>query len=89
MMILVAERRIAPRLPSSGPVEIFFDNPTPMSVHGELVETSATGFRATHQCKTLEAGVEIAYAREGQAGRARVVWTMVSGDRRVSGFMLL
>jgi hypothetical protein len=83
------DRRTAPRQPTSGRVELIFENPTLMVVAAELVETSATGFRAVHASSALEPGVEVEYRRSGAAGRARVVWTQVTQDARVSGFVTL
>jgi hypothetical protein len=83
------DRRIAPRRPASGSVELIFENPTPMAVAAELLDTSATGFRAVHTSVALEPGVEVEYRRSGAAGRARVVWTQITQDRRVSGFVKL
>jgi hypothetical protein len=83
------DRRSAPRQATSGRVELMFENPTPMAVAAELVETSATGFRALHASSALEPGVEVEYRRSGAAGRARVVWTQVTQDRRISGFVTL
>ncbi len=85
----ISERRRAERTPHSGPVEISFHNPAPMNFNAELIEMSSTGFRAAHHCKNLDPGTEIAYRREGAAGRARVIWTQVLQDHRVSGFLLL
>lgn len=83
------DRRTAPRQTTSGRVELIFENPTPMTVDAELMETSATGFRALHASSALEPGVEVEYRRSGAAGRARVVWTQITPDRRVSGFVTL
>lgn len=83
------DRRTAPRQAAAGRVELVFENPTPMAVVGELVDISATGFRARHASSALEPGVEVEYRRSGAAGRARVVWTQVTQDRRVSGFVTL
>jgi hypothetical protein len=83
------ERRVAPRQATSGRVELIFENPTPMVVAAELVDTSATGFRALHASSELEPGVEVEYRRSGAAGRARVVWTQITRDARVSGFVTL
>ena len=88
-MICVDERRTQPRQASSGPIEIHFDNPVPAVTRGELLDTSATGFRVRHDCKFLEAGLRISFSRAGQTGRARVVWTLIEGSNRVSGLMIL
>jgi hypothetical protein len=83
------DRRSAPRLVSSGRVEITFDNPAPVVVEAELVELSANGFRAVHDSKALAPGTEVHYRRAGAHGRARVIWTHVLDQRRVSGFVTL
>jgi hypothetical protein len=83
------DRRIEPRQATSGRIELIFENPTPMAVTAELVETSVTGFRALHTSSALEPGVEVEYRRADAAGRARVVWTQVTQDARVSGFVTL
>ncbi|HEY6347317.1 MAG TPA: hypothetical protein VIY49_37995 [Bryobacteraceae bacterium] len=83
------DRRNATRQAISGRVELIFENPTPMAVVGELMDISATGFRALHASSALEPGVEVEYQRSGAAGRARVVWTQVTQDARVSGFVTL
>ncbi|MGA7234630.1 MAG: hypothetical protein WBY44_03050 [Bryobacteraceae bacterium] len=83
------DRRVAVRTPADGAVEISFDFPVPTVIAAELVETSETGFRAVHDSKALEAGLEVCYQRPDAAGRARVIWTHVLNGRRVSGFMVL
>jgi len=76
-------------VPFSGRVELRFDDPVPFAVSAQLIELSSTGFRAAHHCKNLDPGTEVRYQREGASGRARVIWTHVLEDHRVSGFLLL
>jgi hypothetical protein len=83
------DRRVAVRTPAHGAVELSFDFPAPTVIAAELIETSATGFRAAHDSKALEAGLEVSYQRPNATGRARVVWTHVLNGRRVSGFIVL
>ncbi len=83
------DRRVAVRTPADGAVELSFDFPVPTVIVAELVETSATGFRAVHDSKALEAGLEVSYRGPRASGRARVVWTHVLNGRRVSGFIVL
>ncbi len=83
------DRRVAVRTPANGAVELSFDFPVPTVIAAELVETSATGFRAVHDSKALEAGLEVCYRRPDGSGRARVIWTHVLDGQRVSGFMVL
>jgi hypothetical protein len=83
------DRRRAERLPQSGAVEISFDDPNPVLVHGELIEVSELGFRAAHDSKALAPGMEVDYVRTGLSGRARVIWTHVLDGKCVSGFLIL
>jgi hypothetical protein len=83
------DRRAAVRTPARGAVEISFDFPAPTVIAAELIETSVTGFRAAHDSKALEPGLEVCYQRPRASGRARVIWTHVLNGRRESGFMVL
>ena len=82
------ERRSSPRKPESGRVEILFGDPVPVCIEAELVEASAMGFRVAHDSKSLEPGLEVYYRRSGELpAKARVIWTHVLGDKRISGFL--
>ena len=83
------DRRAEPRLPVSGRIEFSFDDPSPTVVEAELLESSSMGFRAVHESKALNPGIEVHYQRSGATGRARVIWTHVLNQRRVSGFVML
>jgi hypothetical protein len=64
------ERRREKRVPGSGIVEIAISNPAPLTIQAALVETSASGFRAAHDCQALEPGLAVSFIREGLSGRA-------------------
>jgi hypothetical protein len=83
------DRRVAERKVASGHVKLTFENPASSTIDAELVESSATGFRAVHDSLALEPGLEVAFQRPGRAGRARLIWTHVQEGRRVSGFVCL
>ena len=83
------ERRRVPRSPGSGRLKLQFENPVPAEVTAELIEVSSMGFRAAHDCASLDPGIEVTYQRDGGSGRARVIWTHVLDGRRMSGFLLL
>ena len=70
-------------------VEISLAAPVPMRIPAVLVETSATGFRASHDSKELEPGRAVHYERDGASGEARVIWTHVLEGRRMSGFLVV
>lgn len=82
------DRRVAPREPQSGALEISFEAPVSTTIPASLVETSSTGFRALHDSTALEPGLEVSFKREGASGQARVIWTHVLDGRRVSGFLV-
>jgi hypothetical protein len=83
------DRRAAPRLPSRERVTFSFDDPSPTLIEAELIESSSSGFRAVHDSKALNPGIDVEYHRAGANGRARVMWTHVLNQRRVSGFLTL
>ena len=87
--ISTAERRIAPRLPRTGGVELSYSDPLPSKVRAELIESSSSGFRAAHESARLVPGIEVQFSFAEKSGRARVIWTHVLQDHRISGFMLL
>jgi hypothetical protein len=83
------DRRTEPRVPSPGRIDFSFDDPSPTVVEAELIESSSSGFRAVHDSKVLNPGIEVQFHRDGASGRARVIWTHVLNQRRVSGFLTL
>jgi hypothetical protein len=83
------DRRREERSPQTGTVEISFDDPNPVVIVTELVETSDRGFRVTHDSRALAPGIEVRYSRVGSSGKARVMWTHVLDGRCVSGFLVL
>ncbi len=83
------ERRQEQRSPQSGAIEISFENPAPVTLKAELLETSGHGFRAAHDAQALAPGVEVKYAAANSKGTARVIWTHVLDGRCVSGFLIL
>jgi hypothetical protein len=83
------DRRNSERLPVSGRVAISFDNPVPVKLDVDMIESSATGFRAVHDSSALEAGLNVRYQETSASGYARVIWTHVLQGRRISGFLRL
>jgi hypothetical protein len=83
------ERRQEQRSPQSGTIEILFENPAPVILQAELIETSGHGFRCAHAAPGLAPGVEVRYATRSSKGTARVIWTHVLEGRCVSGFLIL
>ena len=84
-----SERRLWPRTPASGAVDILFEDPIPVTVAAELQETSERGFRIRHGSKELVPGLEVRLRRGGAVQHARVMWTHILDGRRESGCLLL
>ncbi|MGA3203949.1 MAG: hypothetical protein ABSF12_15790 [Bryobacteraceae bacterium] len=83
------DRRSEKRSPQFGAIEISFEDPTPVTVVGELIEISGRGFRASHNEKALAPGLEVHYKSATSSGRACVIWTHVQEGRCNSGFLIL
>ncbi len=54
-----------------------------------LVDISAHGFRARHQCGNLASGQTVAFEHPFGCGRARVAWTRIGSGAVESGFYVL
>ena len=89
MSTKLSERRQWPRTPASGTVEILFEDPMPVTVEAELLETSEQGFRIWHGSTELVPGLEVRLRRGGTVQRARVMWTHILDGRRESGCLIL
>ncbi len=83
------DRRNSIRTAVSGHIDLFLQAGAAVTIPASLIETSATGFRASHDSKALEPGLTVRFVRDGVSGAARVVWTHVLEGRRVSGFLVL
>lgn len=83
------ERRRANRTPSEGDVILVLTGHKRIELQGSLLDTSRTGFRATHAYPELSAGIEVSFTHQGASGRARVIWTRILGEQAESGFLIL
>jgi hypothetical protein len=84
------EKRCEPRVPAQGEVILNLDLPgVPREILGELLDVSARGFRAGHQCTVLSTGQDLTFQHAGARGRARVMWNRIAEGKVESGFMLL
>ena len=83
------ERRVEPRLPAQGEVILALSGPVPRMVSGLLLDTSRSGFRASHSSPLLETGSRVQFRYENAAGVARVCWNRSSGGRWETGFLIL
>jgi len=90
-----SEQRREPRRAARGSVEVKWSDPVPAVINGSLVDVSPSGFRMSHTCVALEAGLIVEFAYDEASGKARVVWTRVltqeshAALRVESGFVIL
>ena len=83
------ERRAEPRVEASGHVRLRITDYLGANLEGVLLDTSAQGFRASHNCPTLAAGQTVLFEHSRAKGRARVVWTRIDGEQVQSGFYVM
>jgi PilZ domain len=83
------ERRNEPRLPAAGEVVLALAGPVPRMISGQLLDTSRSGFRASHSSPLLETGSRVQFRFEQASGVARVCWNRSSGGRWETGFLIL
>lgn len=89
-----AEQRREPREAAGGIVRFSFRETGSKlalrKVRGQLVDRSAGGFRAEHDCSELTSGQVVRFRIGASArGQARVVWTRIQEDRVETGFVIL
>jgi len=84
-----ADRRREPRRPASGRVQLKFENEPPGEVQVELMDVSASGFRASHRHGALPLGTNAAFRHPEAAGTARVVWNWMQPDHDETGFVVI
>ena len=84
------EKRTEPRFAAAGSVSLDTDEPGfPPTLDGELVDVSASGFRARHSCPAFHTGLEVHFRHHLAQGRARVVWNRILGGAVETGFLVL
>src|SRR5262245_62133357 len=88
-LIAPDDRRAEPRRPAQGEVIIALGGPVPRMVSGQLLDTSRSGFRASHSSPLLETGSRVQFRYASSAGVARVCWNRASGGRWETGFLIL
>ncbi len=88
-----ADQRREPRHAAEGEVSFQFGAGAPNNARGEvrakLLDRSARGFRAQHNCSQLTCGQIVEFRLTTARGVARVVWTRILGDTVESGFLIL
>jgi len=85
----MSERREEPRFAAKGKVRLQAEAAGSRTVKGTLIDTSASGFRARHDCYELTSGQIVTFEHRWAAGRARIMWTRIIGNLVESGFLIL
>jgi len=83
------ERREEPRVEATGAVRLRVEAAASPAVKGTVIDTSARGFRARHDCCDFASGQIVTFEHRLAAGRARIMWTRIIGDLVESGFLIL
>src|SRR6476646_2160627 len=87
------EQRREPRRAARGEVRFQFGAGMAASdgaeVRGKVLDRSAGGFRAQHDCSRLTCGQIVEFRLTSSSGLASVVWTRILGERVESGFLIL
>jgi hypothetical protein len=86
------EQRLETRRPAEGDVRLVLGEGGAGSdeVRGTLLDRSANGFRAQHDCPGLTCGQIVQFRLSASSqGQARVVWTRILGNRVETGFLIL
>jgi hypothetical protein len=83
-----ADRRTEKRQAAAGEVRLRQSYTPGGPFLGRLVDTAATGFRASHDCFTLVSGELVDYEFEGHRGVARAMWTRIVDEHVETGFRI-
>lgn len=81
----VAENRREPRYAASGRVSVRFQS---ITIEGQLVDVSASGFRMEHSSNLLESGQKVEFEHPQAIGTATVVWNRILNGQVQTGFFI-
>jgi hypothetical protein len=84
-----ADRRREPRLSASGKVQLKFESEPRSEVEADLLDVSASGFRASHRHGILPLGANASFRHPEAAGKARVVWNWMHPEHVETGFVII
>jgi hypothetical protein len=86
---VVAEQRREIRKPAEGEVWFALEAPGPVRFRGRLVDSSKSGFRASHSQISLCTGQRVRFRHSLGKGHALVMWNQIIGSHIESGFLIL
>jgi hypothetical protein len=83
------EQRREERKPASGEIWLVLESPGSLEFKGRLIDSSASGFRATHSHVALSSGQSVSFRHSLGSGRALVMWSRILAPDVESGFLIL
>lgn len=87
--LCVAEQRREDREPAAGEVWFAPEGPGGTEFEGFLLDSSKSGFRASHPITTLSTGCRVRFRHPRGRGRAMVMWNRILSNHVESGFLIL
>jgi hypothetical protein len=85
----VPEKRVEGRKRARGDVRFVLDGPGALTFEGSLLDTSKSGFRASHSHAALSTGQRVQFRHSLGAGRAVVMWNRILARHVESGFLIV
>lgn len=86
--VSAAERRVKPRLPAAGQVQLRQTQMPDVPFLGRLMDVSETGFRVRHGRFTLGSGELVSFEFPDRRGLACAVWNRIVGKQVETGFQI-
>lgn len=85
----IREKRRESRRPANGVVQVEFSNPGAVTIEGQLMDVSPSGFRMAHGYTPLAAGQVVDFSHSDASGSARVMWNRILDQRVETGFLVI
>jgi hypothetical protein len=86
--VTLQEQRREARRPLTGSVQVRFTDPELLEIDGKLIDVSPSGFRMSHDCRSLHSGQIVEFAHVESKGRARVMWNRILAGQVETGFLV-
>lgn len=83
------EKRGEDRKHTQGDVRFALEDPVALAFEGSLLDTSNSGFRASHSHAALSTGQRVHFRHSLGAGRAVVMWNRILSRHVESGFLIV
>ena len=84
-----AEHRLEPRTLCRGAIRLRPTRFSDAEIHGDLMDVSDSGFRASYKGAPLLPATEVQFVHQFFQGNARVAWSRTISGRVESGFQVI